>query len=154
MDICTEWSREKGESLCTVGGGDEGREQGKQDEDAPSVEWVRAGGQRYAYRHTLRHAPNLKFKFGTSRGTALYTGYTHARARAHTHHVPYIHAHTHTWICAEERPIYVYERAYRMPQNIFRHLSSRAAPFNRHYLISKRLGYFTGETLHAQAIIS
>lgn len=46
------------------------------------VERVRAGGQRYAYRHTQRHAPNLKFKFGTSHGTASYTGYSHARARA------------------------------------------------------------------------
>lgn len=44
------------------------------------VERVRAGGQRYAYRHTQRHAPNLKFKFGTSHGTASYTGYSHARA--------------------------------------------------------------------------
>lgn len=49
--------------------------------DARSVKRVRAGRQRYAYRHTQRHAPNLKFKFGTSHGTASYTGYSHTRAR-------------------------------------------------------------------------
>lgn len=49
--------------------------------DARSVKRVRAGRQRYAYRHTQRHAPNLKFKFGTSHGTASYTGYSHRRAR-------------------------------------------------------------------------
>jgi len=38
MDICIGQSREKGESLGTVGGREEERERGKQDEDAPSVE--------------------------------------------------------------------------------------------------------------------